>query len=87
LYELDQSGAGDLGRDQRAVLLEVLVQGLAGASRVRLDRRAADAGLGREVWQHRAEGDVQAGAVGLVLGVARDEALGGFGAGVPAAEG
>jgi hypothetical protein len=59
----------------------------ASGCRVRLDRRPADAGQRREPGQHRGEGDVQTGALRLVLGVPRDEALGGIGAGVPAAEG
>lgn len=53
LHRLDHCDAGDLRGDQRAVLLEELVQGLAGASRVRLDGRLADAGLRLEVGQHR----------------------------------
>jgi hypothetical protein len=59
---------------------------MAGASRVRLDRRPAEFGQGRDARQQRGEGDVKTGALGLVLGVRGDEALGGLGAGVATAE-
>ena len=41
-YQLDQGGAGDLRGEQRALLLEVLLLGLAGAGRVGPDRRPAE---------------------------------------------
>ena len=87
LHQLDHCGAGDLRGDQRALLLEELVQRLAGASRVRLDGRLADAGLRQARWGSAAgEGDVQTVARCLVLGVPRDEALCGLGARVSTAE-
>jgi hypothetical protein len=85
-YQLDQSSAGDLGGERRAPVLEELLHGQAGANRVGPDRWPADVGLRRDVGAHRGEGDVQAGALCLVLGVSRDEALRGLGAGVPATE-
>src|SRR5262249_50823074 len=63
LVQLRQSGAGDCGRDQRAGRLDqrpkVLVDGLAGASRVGRNRRLADAGLRRESRQNGSERDVE----------------------------
>jgi hypothetical protein len=46
-----------LGGDQRAHVREVLLDGLAGAGGVRLDRRSADTRRRRELRQHRGEGD------------------------------
>jgi hypothetical protein len=84
--QIDDRLAGLLRGERLAQLLEVLLLGLASASRVRPDRRPTEAGQRRDPRQHRGEGDAQPGAVRLVLGVGGDEALGGLGAGVPAAE-
>ena len=85
-YEFDQCGAGDLRGERLAERLEVFLLGLAAAGGVGADRRPAEVGERREPGQHRGEGDLESGAVGLVLGVGGDEPLGRLGAGVPAAQ-
>jgi hypothetical protein len=49
LDELDHCGAGDLRGDFRAELRDVLLEGVAGARRVGLDRRPAEVGQRRDL--------------------------------------
>ena len=72
------------GVSRRRLLLEEVLHGLAAGGRGRADR-ASRPRSARALGQHGGESDVGA-ALRFVLGVAGDETLGGFGAGVPAAE-
>lgn len=84
-YQLDHGGAGNLRGERLAELAKVLLLGLAAASRVGTDRRGTEFGERREPRQHGRKRDAQTSTFCLVLRIARDEALGGLGAGVPTA--
>src|SRR5919198_173825 len=75
--QLDDSGAGNFGREQLERLrFKEGVHRQTGLRRVRLDGELAYPGLRRELRHDGGERDAQPGAVRLVLRIAGDEALG-----------
>nr|WP_244422391.1 hypothetical protein [Ktedonobacter racemifer] len=64
-------------------LLQVCLLGLAIAGRVRSNPTPAHVSERSHPGHHRRDGHVQPGTARLLLGVCRDEPLGGLGPGVP----
>ena len=86
-HELDEAAPATSGVSGSAERSGVLLLGLAVASRVGPDGGPAEVGERASVAGSTAvKRDAQTGALGLVLGVGRDEALRGLGAGVATAQ-
>src|SRR6266702_3634664 len=84
-YQVHEGGPGHLGGQQFPQLLQVCLLGLAAAGRVRPDPPLAHVSERSHPGHHRRDGNVQPGTARLILGVSRDEPLGGLGPGVPPA--